>query len=294
MSNHKILVNIVSQYDIVKKNPKYNYDLIDNFCSQYDYNFSVATQQHNLCRNRYSDVLANDTHRFVSKNIEYINADVYDQGVNRKYILSQGPIKQHMHDFLSMIVDSSTSTIVCLCNHKEGSKLKYDIYFDDTRELIFNQFRVKVTTIIKKSHATIRILCITKNNIEYFVNHIHYPHWPDHGVPVNVKYFFNMYSEIKQDNRPLLVHCSAGIGRTGSFVVISELLELIKLGNYDINVISTIVKIRKFRAKIVQNAEQLLFCYRIVIEYLRNGLGNGLENGHSHHVVPYLMDHHQT
>lgn len=261
--------NLVDEYNKVKICPTEVFKAIAHETSQKNYTFEAASGVINISKNRYGDVLANDSHRYRCDSIEYINADVTNN-THRKYILSQGPIKHHMSDFLSMVMTTSP-TIICLAQHVENSRIKFDLYFNDNCELVFffneGHYRVSVMTKTEIPGIIIRTLKISKyvNNVNIatrMINHIHYINWPDNGVPTSKSEFLRLFNQIPTDGT-LLVHCSAGIGRTGVFVVLNEIFEDIKKGISPC-VISKIIYLRKFRYGLVQNYKQLLFCYETI------------------------------
>lgn len=276
-----MLQDIVDEYNKVSKIPTKYYKHICEQSKKYSYKFNTATSNTNIEKNRYHDILANDDYRFKSNNIDYINADVFVSDISGKqYIMTQGPIRKYIYDFLSMVIESRSEIIVCLTKSVENRVVKFDPYFVDDFETVYfsdsyeNSEQFYTVSVVNKFHdknIIVRYLSITKKNVNgvidnRVVTHLHYIGWPDRSVPSDTVEYLKLYEYIHNTSTPIIVHCSAGIGRTGTFVVVNELIESIKR-NIPINVINKIIELRKFRSSLVQNCQQMLMCYKCIINY---------------------------
>ncbi|OPL33216.1 receptor-type kappa tyrosine-protein phosphatase, partial [Mytilus galloprovincialis] len=162
---------------------------------------------------------------------DYINAsyiDNYDQ--EKAYIASQGPKKVTMRDFWHMIWQENVGKIVMVTQLEENKKKKCEMYWPE----IVNTPMV--------------------NEKEREIHHFHFTEWPDHGVPDSIKvvnFYRNVMSKTCNQLGPIIVHCSAGIGRTGTFIAIDALYENGKKVGH-INVMEYIQMMRKDRMNMVQ------------------------------------------
>ena len=103
---------------------------------------------------------------------------------------------------------------------------------------------------------------------ERFVFHLHYKGWPDFGIPNDTKAFISMIREAnKSQGGPIVVHCSAGLGRTGVFITVQSALALHEAG-YEVDLMRIATTIRKQRDGMIQTADQFKFCYQAVADAL--------------------------
>ncbi len=257
------------------------YEHIEQKSKDFKYDYKVALDYINIFKNRYHNVLPDEKTRFTSKNLSYINANV----INNKYILTQGPISGHIKDFWTMIFDSNADTIVCLANQFEKGQLKFNTYFNDADVETYGRFNVKVESVTNYNmyNLIVRKLRLSCDGFDEpkikIINHIQYTGWPDHGVPTNISDFLKILTTIKEltNQSPIVIHCSAGIGRTGTLTVVKEILDTIKSilddqkprTGYMINIPETVLYLRQFREGLVQSEEQLEFCYLAIIEGIK-------------------------
>ncbi|KXJ07872.1 Receptor-type tyrosine-protein phosphatase F [Exaiptasia diaphana] len=201
----------------------------------------IAKKPANKKKNRYANIVTYDNSRVLisrqadDEHSDYINASYikgYD-GSTKKYIATQGPTPQTVADFWQMIWEVNSCTIVMLTNLKEGSKAKCHQYWPEDKET-----HRDITVIIQKSEVfpdyIIRTLLLTKSNTNESleVNHFQFTVWPDHGVPQYSTAVLGLRRQVNALNPdhagPLVVHCSAGVGRTGAYIVIDAMLERAK------------------------------------------------------------------
>lgn len=236
-----LLSTLVSEYDANSKlNGQWGviFKSIQSVSSEYSHldNYYSAKLHENRNRNRYLDILPFENTRFKSPNLPYINANCVDASyINCNYILSQGPLDGFIEEFWTMIWDSDASIIVCLANRIENDKIKFDSYYDDDYEVSHGKYQIK--TVIKKycgNNIIVRKITIVKYETlkpEYkTIRHIQYTGWPDHGIPSNISEFLEICTTIDsyRSCSPVVVHCSAGIGRTGTLCVVHIIINLIK------------------------------------------------------------------
>lgn len=191
-----------------------------------------------LEKNKFNDILASEETRVKVPHVSYINANY----VLDKYIATQQPLKDTINDFWSMIYYTNTDLIVNL--HGDN------MYLPDKPEM--------VKIIYKSDDIEIR----TINVHDRIVQHITYNGWPDYGVP-DQDGFIQLYKMYKifGNCSNVVVHCRAGIGRTGTFILIDYITR--KFGPRYI--LQTLIKMRESRVGMVQTKAQLEFAENIIL-----------------------------
>ncbi|CAN6339826.1 unnamed protein product [Urochloa humidicola] len=246
---------------------------------------SVAHYPVNRGKNRYIDVLPFDDTRVQLKsstasrtsNDDYINASFIkateDNRVAR-FISTQGPLVKTFEDFWEMIYQYQCPAIVMVT---EFDSFKCDKYLP-----LHNGRRAygKYDVAIMKTRSDNHQLWLRNVQVQdkesgkvHSVLHIEYPGWPDHGVPTNTDAVRQIWKRLHHipTKHPIVVHCSAGIGRTGTYITIHTTIERILLGDkrsYDI--VETVKNFRSQRPGMVQTEQQYKFCYGVIADELKD------------------------
>ncbi|XP_028630108.1 tyrosine-protein phosphatase non-receptor type 2 isoform X1 [Grammomys surdaster] len=245
----------------------------------HDYPHRVAKFPENRNRNRYRDVSPYDHSRVKLQSTEndYINASLVDiEEAQRSYILTQGPLPNTCCHFWLMVWQQKTKAVVMLNRTVEKESVKCAQYWPtDDREMVFKEtgFSVKLLSEDVKSYYTVHLLQLENINSgeTRTISHFHYTTWPDFGVPESPASFLNFLFKVREsgslnpEHGPAVIHCSAGIGRSGTFSLVDTCLVLMEKGE-DVNVKQLLLNMRKYRMGLIQTPDQLRFSYMAIIE----------------------------
>ncbi|XP_051150896.1 protein-tyrosine-phosphatase PTP1 [Andrographis paniculata] len=250
---------------------------------------TVALDSLNLSKNRYTDVLPFDSSRVILKQCSdyrssakgYINASfvMTSESVSR-FIATQGPLSHTCEDFWEMILQYHCPVIVMLTrlvdNYHTVKCVDYFQAEDGPRE--FGNICI-TTKWMQISNNSVIFRCLEVKYKEseeppLSVLHVQYPEWPDHGVPKDtlaVREIFKRASHFPPNVGPVVVHCSAGIGRTGTYCVIHNTIQRVLIGDMTaLDLVNTVATFRSQRIGMVQTLEQYVLCYDAIIDELEN------------------------
>jgi protein tyrosine phosphatase len=229
---------------------------------------------------RYSDIKSYK-HNTISINTEkkYINASPINIITDKYFISTQGPTDDTIEDFWTMVEEHDCNVIIMLCKNKERGKDKCACYWKEKDD---KKYSIKVLKEEKKEDYFIREIQIINNNTKNkkIVHQIHFVGWPDHGVPdTSNNKIFEIFNEIIElvdslkGNGPIVTHCSAGVGRTGTFISMYFLEKEIrnqidnKVNEIKFSVFNLVRKLKEMRLYLVQTDSQYEFIYQYV-EYI--------------------------
>ncbi|KAL4221015.1 Eukaryotic-type carbonic anhydrase [Mactra antiquata] len=245
------------------------------------HSYECARTPENRGLNRFKGIYPYDHSRVKLKHDPtfFINAcyiDGYTQ--NKAYIASVGPtavITNKYISFWTMVWYENVDKIVMLTNLHEETGMKCERYWPVVGESkVYGDITVSHQEINVYAEYTITILLLEKVNEERSITHIHYTAWPDKTVPDNVVSlveFYNCVKSIKSiSGGPTIVHCSAGIGRTGTFIALDILTEQ-GISEQSVNVYECIKDLREQRMSMVQTHEQYEYLHRCITYTLTFG-----------------------
>ncbi|XP_067353332.1 protein tyrosine phosphatase receptor type Db isoform X7 [Channa argus] len=245
----------------------------------------------NKPKNRYANVIAYDHSRVILSSIEgvpgsdYINANYID-GYRRQnaYIATQGSLPETFGDFWRMVWEQHTANIIMMTKLEEKSrmpsyffsKVKCDQYWPTRGTETYGLIQVTLLDTVELATYSVRTFALYKSgsNEKREVRHFQFTAWPDHGVPEHPTPFLAFLRRIKAcnppDAGPMVVHCSAGVGRTGCFVVIDAMTERIK-HEKTIDIYGHVTLMRSQRNYMVQTEDQYIFIHDALLEAVTCG-----------------------
>lgn len=190
-----------------------------------------------------------------------------------------GPLQNTVKDFWRMIWQENIAIIVMTTNIREANMIKCYPYWPMKNKEILNAGIYQIENDQSETYESFVVTTLLfkkKNSSEIrTIYHAHYQKWPDHGVPANTKDALaflekvEYYKQLTETKAPILLHCSAGIGRTGTFCAIDIGIKQY-LNEKTIDIPSTVIKMRQERAGSVQTEDQYLFAYLALMDFIQN------------------------
>ncbi|XP_077109687.1 receptor-type tyrosine-protein phosphatase S isoform X6 [Ranitomeya variabilis] len=237
----------------------------------------------NKPKNRYANVIAYDHSRVILMPVEgilgsdYINANYID-GYRKQnaYIATQGPLPDSFGDFWRMVWEQRSATIVMMTRLEEKSRVKCDQYWPSRGADTYGMIQVTLLDTIELATFCVRTFSLHKNGSseKREVRQFQFTAWPDHGVPEYPTPFLAFLRRVKTcnppDAGPIVVHCSAGVGRTGCFIVIDAMLERIK-HEKTVDIYGHVTLMRSQRNYMVQTEDQYSFIHDALFEAVACG-----------------------
>ncbi|XP_025761851.1 receptor-type tyrosine-protein phosphatase S isoform X17 [Oreochromis niloticus] len=237
----------------------------------------------NKPKNRYANVIAYDHSRVLLSAIDgipgsdYINSNYID-GYRKQnaYIATQGSLPETFGDFWRMIWEQRSATIVMMTKLEERSRVKCDQYWPTRGTETYGLIQVTLLDTVELATYCVRTFALFKNGSseKREVRQFQFTAWPDHGVPEHPTPFLAFLRRVKAcnppDAGPMVVHCSAGVGRTGCFIVIDAMLERIK-HEKTVDIYGHVTLMRAQRNYMVQTEDQYVFIHDALQEAVNCG-----------------------
>ncbi|XP_023267340.1 receptor-type tyrosine-protein phosphatase S-like isoform X7 [Seriola lalandi dorsalis] len=237
----------------------------------------------NKPKNRYANVIAYDHTRVILAPIEgilgsdYINANYID-GYRKQnaYIATQGPLAETFGDFWRMVWEQRAASVVMMTRLEEKSRIKCDQYWPSRGTETYGMIQVTLLDTMELATFCVRTFSLHKSGSSERreVRQFQFTAWPDHGVPEYPTPFLNFLRRVKAcnppDAGPIIAHCSAGVGRTGCFIVIDAMLERIR-HERTVDIYGHVTLMRSQRNYMVQTEDQYSFIHEALLEAVACG-----------------------
>ncbi|XP_063616070.1 tyrosine-protein phosphatase 10D-like [Cydia splendana] len=258
----------------------------------------------NRPKNRFTNILPYDHSRYKLQPVDdeegsdYINANyVPGHSSPREFIVTQGPLHCTRDDFWRMVWESGSRAIVMLTRCVEKGREKCDRYWPyDTRPVYYGDIAVTALNESRFPDWTITELLASRGAEQRVVKHFHFTTWPDFGVPdppTTLARFVRAFRErCPPDARPVVVHCSAGVGRSGTFITLDRALQQLAARADTLDIFGMVYAMRRERVWMVQTEQQYICIHQCVVAALE---GADLQpplglNHHMHHNQAFEDD----
>ena len=233
-------------------------------------------------KNRYSDILPFKDNLVPLKEVNYINASFINIPDKKNFIATQGPLDHTVSDFWEMIYEYNVNIIVMLCNIKEDKKIKCSEYWNKKIMEKDNRFKLENISQLETNYKDliIRKIQYKKNGDDSIkeVYHLNYIGWQDYAIP-NIKDAYDILVQMfdfinKEKSNTTVIHCSAGVGRTGSFLTMINLYNNLLLQKnqrnkyFGLSIFGLVRQLKEMRVFLVKNETEFNFIHKFIYELL--------------------------
>ncbi|XP_009708379.1 PREDICTED: receptor-type tyrosine-protein phosphatase V-like [Cariama cristata] len=235
----------------------------------------------NVSKNRYPHVLPYDHSRVKLSQLgedphsDYINANFMPGYTSQQeFIATQGPLKKTIEDFWRLVWEQNVYNIIMLTVCMENGRVLCDHYWpSESAPVSYGQVRVHLLMQSSSEEWTMREFKLWHEGLqaERHVSHLHYTAWPDHGIPESTTSIMTFRELVREhiqstkDAGPTLVHCSAGVGRTGTFIALDRLLQQMKQEKV-VDTFGVVYALRMNRYLMIQTLSQYIFLHSCILD----------------------------
>ncbi|XP_065444631.1 receptor-type tyrosine-protein phosphatase kappa isoform X19 [Chrysemys picta bellii] len=272
------VADLLQHINLMKTSDSYGFkEEYESFFEGQSASWDVAKKDQNRTKNRYGNIIAYDHSRVILQPVEddpssdYINANYID-GYQRPshYIATQGPVHETVYDFWRMIWQEQSACVVMVTNLVEVGRVKCYKYWPDDTE-VYGDFKVTCVEMEPLAEYVVRTFTLERRGYNEIreLKQFHFTGWPDHGVPYNATGLLSFIRRVKLSNPPsagpIVVHCSAGAGRTGCYIVIDIMLDMAEREGV-VDIYNCVKALRSRRINMVQTEEQYIFIHDAILE----------------------------
>ncbi|XP_057583733.1 tyrosine-protein phosphatase non-receptor type 13 isoform X4 [Hippopotamus amphibius kiboko] len=238
----------------------------------------IGQTKENRKKNRYKNILPYDATRVpLGDEGGYINASFIKIPVGREefvYIACQGPLPTTVGDFWQMIWEQKSTVIAMMTQEVEGEKIKCQRYWPNAlgkTTMVSDRLRLALVRVQQLKGFVVRAMTLEdiQTGEVRSISHLNFTAWPDHDTPSQPDDLLTFISYMRHVHRsgPIITHCSAGIGRSGTLICIDVVLGLISQDlEFDISDLVRCMRLQ--RHGMVQTEDQYIFCYQVILYVL--------------------------
>lgn len=238
----------------------------------------IGQTKENRRKNRYKNILPYDATRVpLGDEGGYINASFIKIPVGKEefvYIACQGPLPTTVGDFWQMIWEQKSTVIAMMTQEVEGEKVKCQRYWPDIlgkTTMVNDRLRLALVRVQQLKGFVVRAMTLEDIQTAEMrhISHLNFTAWPDHDTPSQPDDLLTFISYMRHVHRagPIITHCSAGIGRSGTLICIDVVLGLISQDlEFDFSDLVRCMRLQ--RHGMVQTEDQYIFCYQVILYVL--------------------------
>ncbi|XP_043428185.1 tyrosine-protein phosphatase non-receptor type 13 isoform X12 [Prionailurus bengalensis] len=238
----------------------------------------IGQTKENRRKNRYKNILPYDATRVPLGNEGgYINASFIKIPVGKEefvYIACQGPLPTTVGDFWQMIWEQKSTVIAMMTQEVEGEKIKCQRYWPNIlgkTTMVSDRLRLALVRMQQLKGFVVRAMSLEdiQTGETRHISHLNFTAWPDHDTPSQPDDLLTFISYMRHIHKsgPIITHCSAGIGRSGTLICIDVVLGLISQ-DLDFDISDLVRCMRLQRHGMVQTEDQYIFCYQVILYVL--------------------------
>ncbi|XP_058575570.1 tyrosine-protein phosphatase non-receptor type 13 isoform X8 [Neofelis nebulosa] len=238
----------------------------------------IGQTKENRRKNRYKNILPYDATRVpLGDEGGYINASFIKIPVGKEefvYIACQGPLPTTVGDFWQMIWEQKSTVIAMMTQEVEGEKIKCQRYWPNIlgkTTMVSDRLRLALVRMQQLKGFVVRAMALEdiQTGETRHISHLNFTAWPDHDTPSQPDDLLTFISYMRHIHKsgPIITHCSAGIGRSGTLICIDVVLGLISQ-DLDFDISDLVRCMRLQRHGMVQTEDQYIFCYQVILYVL--------------------------
>uniref|UniRef100_A0A452HJU9 protein-tyrosine-phosphatase n=1 Tax=Gopherus agassizii TaxID=38772 RepID=A0A452HJU9_9SAUR len=262
------VADLLQHINLMKTSDSYGFkEEYESFFEGQSASWDVAKKDQNRTKNRYGNIIAYDHSRVILQPVEDDPSSDY---INANYIDVSGPVHETVYDFWRMIWQEQSACVVMVTNLVEVGRVKCYKYWPDDTE-VYGDFKVTCVEMEPLAEYVVRTFTLERRGYNEIreLKQFHFTGWPDHGVPYNATGLLSFIRRVKLSNPPsagpIVVHCSAGAGRTGCYIVIDIMLDMAEREGV-VDIYNCVKALRSRRINMVQTEEQYIFIHDAILE----------------------------